>query len=74
VAYLSDCGLFFKTFIIEFCVPFSSVTLSTLGNMRNKYKILFGEPEAKTLLWRSRRRWEGTLEVGLKLIGFEIVD
>jgi len=39
-----------------------------MGGMRNSYKILFGNPEGKKLLERSRRRWEDNIRMDLREI------
>jgi hypothetical protein len=36
--------------------------VSSMGDMRNAYKILVGKPEGKSALGRPRRRWEVLLE------------
>jgi hypothetical protein len=45
-----------------------------MGEMRNSYKILVGKPEGKRPLERSRRRWEITITMDLKEIGWEGVN
>jgi cell wall assembly regulator SMI1 len=45
-----------------------------MGEMRNKYKILDGEPEGKRPLGRPGRRWEDNIKMDLKKIGLESVD
>jgi len=46
---------------------------STDGEM-NAYKILVGNPEGKTPVRRSRRRWEDTIKMDLREIYCEGVD
>jgi hypothetical protein len=45
-----------------------------MGAMGNAYKILVRKPEGKRPLGRSRRRWEGNTGIGLREIGWEVVD
>jgi hypothetical protein len=40
---------------------------------RNVYKILVGKPEGRKLLRRPRRRWEGSIKMDLKEIGWEVM-
>jgi hypothetical protein len=40
-----------------------------LGDMRNKHKILVGNPEGKRPLGKSRRRWEDNIRIDLRKIG-----
>jgi hypothetical protein len=39
-----------------------------MGEMRNTYNILIGNPEGKRLLGRPRRRWEDNVKMDLKEI------
>jgi hypothetical protein len=39
---------------------------STIGEMRNAYRILVGKQEGKRLLGRLRRRWVENIEMDLK--------
>jgi hypothetical protein len=39
---------------------------STHGEMRNPYDILFGKPEGKKQLRRSRHRWQETIKINFK--------
>jgi hypothetical protein len=41
---------------------------------KNAYNILVGTPEGKSLLKRSRRRWEDSTGMDLREIGWEGVD
>jgi hypothetical protein len=47
--------------------------VTQLGEMRNVYNILIGKPERKRPLVRSRRRWEDTVAMDFKEIGWECV-
>jgi hypothetical protein len=42
--------------------------------MRNVYKSVIGKPEGKSPFGRPRRRWEDTIRMDLKEIGFDNVD
>jgi hypothetical protein len=44
-----------------------------MGEMRNAYKILVGEPEGKRPLTRPNHRWEG-IRIDLREIGWKDVD
>jgi hypothetical protein len=37
-----------------------------MGEKRNAYRILFGKPEGKRTLGRSRRRWVDDIKMGLR--------
>jgi hypothetical protein len=41
-----------------------------VGQKRNVYKILVGNPEGKRPLGRRRRRWEDNIKMDLKDIGW----
>jgi hypothetical protein len=45
-----------------------------MGEMRNVYKILVGEPEGKRPCRRTRHRWEDNVRVNFREIGWESVD
>jgi hypothetical protein len=47
---------------------------STLGEMRNAYRILVGKPQRKEALGRPRRRWEDSIKVDLRELGCQGVD
>jgi hypothetical protein len=47
---------------------------STMGDMRNVYKLLVRKPEGKRPLGRNRRRWEDNIRMDLREIGRESVD
>jgi hypothetical protein len=49
---------------------------SAHGRMRSayRYKIMVGKPEGKISLGRPRRRWEDTIKMDLREIGFWSVD
>jgi hypothetical protein len=49
-------------------------SLSSIGDIRNAYKILVLKPEEKKLFRRSRCRWEGNSKVDLKEVGCEDMD
>jgi hypothetical protein len=42
--------------------------------MRNAYKILIGKSEMNKPLRRTRRRWESTIRMDLREIGWKVVD
>jgi hypothetical protein len=46
----------------------------THGEKRNLYRILVGNPEGKSPLGRTRRRWEDNFKVDFKFIGWGGVD
>jgi hypothetical protein len=41
-----------------------------MGELRNVYRVLLGEPEGKRPLGRPRRRWEDGIKMDLREIGF----
>jgi hypothetical protein len=41
-----------------------------MGEGRNMYRVLVGEPEGKRPLGRPRRRWEDGIKMDLREIGF----
>jgi hypothetical protein len=45
-----------------------------VGEMRNAYKILVGNPEGKSPFGRPRRRWEENIRMDLRKMGLECVD
>jgi hypothetical protein len=45
-----------------------------MGEERNVYKVLVGNPEGKRQLGRPRRRWEEGIGMDLREIGLEGVD
>jgi hypothetical protein len=45
-----------------------------MGEMRNAYKILFGNLEGKRPLAKPRRRWEDNIRMYLKETGCKVVD
>jgi hypothetical protein len=45
-----------------------------MGEMRNAYRILVGNPERKRPLKRPMRRWEDNIRMHLREIGWEDVD
>jgi hypothetical protein len=42
-----------------------------MGEMRNAYRILVGEPEGKRPLGRPRRRWVDNIKMDLREIGWD---
>jgi hypothetical protein len=42
--------------------------------VRGAYNILVGRPEGRRPLGRPRRRWEDNIKMGLREIGFGVVD
>jgi hypothetical protein len=49
-------------------------TLERMGEIRNLYKILVGEPERKRPLGRPSRRWEGNIRLDLRETEWGVVD
>jgi hypothetical protein len=45
-----------------------------MGEVRGAYSILVGRPEGRRQLRRSRRRWEDSIMMDLRKIGFGDVD
>jgi hypothetical protein len=45
-----------------------------MGEVRNEYEVLVGEPERKRLLGGSRRKWNANTKVGFKGRGFDDFD
>jgi hypothetical protein len=45
-----------------------------MGEKRNAYSILVGEPEGKRPLERSRHRWVDDTKMGLREIGWDGMD
>jgi len=48
--------------------------VASMGEMRNAYKILIGQPEEKSPLGRPRRRCEDNIRIALREIWWECVD
>jgi hypothetical protein len=48
--------------------------IARLGEVRNTYNILVGNPEGKRLRGRPRRKWEDNIKMTLWEIGWEDVD
>jgi hypothetical protein len=44
--------------------------VARMGEGRNVYRVLVGNPEGRRLLERPRRRWENGIEIDLKEIGW----
>jgi hypothetical protein len=47
---------------------------SIYGKMRNVFRILFGNPEAKRRLEGYRHRWEDNIKMNIKEVGRENLD
>jgi hypothetical protein len=45
-----------------------------MGEKRNAYRLLVGEPEGKTPLERSRRRWVNNIRMNLGEMGWGDMD
>jgi hypothetical protein len=45
-----------------------------MGQKRNAYRILVGNPEGKIPLGRPRRRWVDNIKMNLRDIGWDVVD
>jgi hypothetical protein len=45
-----------------------------MGEKRNAYRILLGEPQGKIPLGRPRRRWVDNIKMDLREIGWDGVD
>jgi hypothetical protein len=45
--------------------------VSSIGEMRNAYRVLVRKPEAKKPLGRSRRRWEDNINMNLRELGWD---
>jgi hypothetical protein len=45
-----------------------------MGDKKNAYRILVGNPERKRPLARPRRRWVGNIKMGLREIGWDHMD
>jgi hypothetical protein len=43
-----------------------------MGEKRRVYRVLVGKPELKSLLGRSRRRWEDNIKMDLQAVGFGV--
>jgi hypothetical protein len=41
-----------------------------MGEKKNAYRILVGNPEGKRPLWRPRRRWVDNIKMDLREIGW----
>jgi hypothetical protein len=42
-----------------------------MGEMRDVYRVLVGNPEGKRPLGRPRRRWEDNIKLNLRKIGID---
>jgi hypothetical protein len=45
-----------------------------MGEKRNAYRILVGQPEGKRTLGRPRCRWVGNIKIDLREIGWDGLD
>jgi hypothetical protein len=45
-----------------------------MGEKRNMYRLLVGEPEGKSPLGRPRRRWINNIKMDLLEIGLSVMD
>jgi hypothetical protein len=45
--------------------------IARIGEKRNAYRILVGEPEGKRLLGRLRYRWVNNIKMNLREIGWD---
>jgi hypothetical protein len=48
--------------------------IALMGEKRNAYRILAGNPEGKRPLGRSRYRWVNNIKVGLRELGWDGID
>jgi hypothetical protein len=48
--------------------------VARMGEKRNAYRILVGEPEGKRPLGRPRRRWVNNINIYLREIGWDGLD
>jgi hypothetical protein len=48
--------------------------VARMGEKRNAYRILVGNREGKRPLGRPRRRWVNTIKMGLREIGWDVMD
>jgi hypothetical protein len=48
--------------------------VARMGENRNVYRILVGNPEGKRLLGRPRRRWVDNIKMDLREIGWSVMD
>jgi hypothetical protein len=51
-----------------------SLHVARMGEVRNAYGVLVGNPERRKPLGRSRHRWEDNIRMGLREIEWEGVD
>jgi hypothetical protein len=48
--------------------------VAEMGDKRNAYRIMLGNPEGERPLGRPRRRWLGNIKMDLREIGWDGVD
>jgi hypothetical protein len=48
--------------------------VAPMGDMRNAYNTLVGKSEVERLFRRPRHRWEDNIRMGIREIGWEVVD
>jgi hypothetical protein len=48
--------------------------VARMGEKRNAYRLLVGEPEGKRPLERSRRRWVDNIKMDFREIGWDGMD
>jgi hypothetical protein len=46
--------------------------VARMGEMRNSYNILVGKPEGKRPLGRTKRRWEDSIRIDVREIGWNM--
>jgi hypothetical protein len=48
--------------------------VARIGTMRNAYKIFLGKSDGKRIFGIHRHKWEYNIRMGLREIGWEVVD
>jgi hypothetical protein len=48
--------------------------VTRMGKKGNAYRILVGKPEGKSQLGRPRRIWDDNIKIGLREIGWGVMD
>jgi len=51
-----------------------AVYLTRMGDMRNAYNILLGNPQGRRTLGRTRHRWKDSIQMELKETEYEGAD